>query len=84
MFDDNEFWSAAEIELEHDRQEAEADAKNGCWTRKDGSKIHVSEMSTDYIKNCIRYINRTDVYDVMLPYCGAKMVNWDGMEGEAE
>ena len=67
MFDDNEFWSAAEIELEQDRKEAEADAKNGCWTRKDGSKIHVSEMSTDYIKNCIRYINRTDVYDVMLP-----------------
>lgn len=67
MFDDNEFWAAAEIELEHDRQEAEADAKNGCWTRKDGSKIRVSEMSTDYIKNCIGYINRTDVYDVMLP-----------------
>lgn len=66
MFDEGEYWACAAAELEQDRQDAEADAKNGCWTRKDGSKIRVSEMSTDYIKNCIAYINRTDTYDVML------------------
>lgn len=46
----------------------EEDAKRGYWTTRDGSMIHVSQMTDSHILNTIRYIERNDMDDMYLPW----------------
>lgn len=49
-------------------KQIEEKAKKGYWKTKDGTVLHVSEMSDDHIKNCINYIKRHDKKDYFLPW----------------
>lgn len=35
-------------------------AMHGLWIKKDGELIHVSNMETSHIQNCIKMLNRND------------------------
>lgn len=39
---------------------AENNAMHGLWMKKDGELIHVSNMETSYIHNCIKMLNRNN------------------------
>lgn len=39
---------------------AENNASHGLWITKDGRYLHVSEMETSHIQNCIRMLKRYD------------------------
>lgn len=39
---------------------AHNNASHGLWITKDGRYLHVSEMETSHIKNCIRMLERYD------------------------
>ena len=53
MFDKNEFIITTETELETiDRL-----AKNGIWV-SNGKQIKIKDMTTEHIRNCIKYINK--------------------------
>lgn len=44
------------------------EAKAGFWETKDGTKIHVTDMTTSHIKNTINFIKRRDYNDRYLPW----------------
>lgn len=50
------------MEMEIDRQimyaRAEQLAREGRWTMRDGTEIHVTDMSNSHIENCIRMLKR--------------------------
>ena len=48
--------------------EVEHEAMRGFWTTKDGTRIHVSDMTESHIRNTIRYIERVDKIDLYLPW----------------
>lgn len=37
---------------------AQSEAEKGLWTMKDGTKIHVSEMTDRHIANCLAMLKR--------------------------
>ena len=50
------------------RQAVKNEAKEGFWTTKDGTVIHVSKMTTSHIRNTINFIKRKDFDDSYLPW----------------
>ena len=40
--------------------QAHNNASHGLWITKDGRYLHVSEMETSHIRNCIRMLERND------------------------
>lgn len=46
----------------------EDEAEHGVWTTKDGKEIPVEDMTTSHIQNTIKYIERTDKYDLYEPW----------------
>lgn len=46
----------------------EDEAKHGVWFTKDGQEIPVEDMTTSHIRNTIAYIERTDKYDLYMPW----------------
>lgn len=66
--------NAYEIEQAHNKWEdmcirAENNAMHGLWIKKDGELIHVSNMETSHIHNCIKMLNRNDspFKDIYIP-----------------
>ncbi len=47
-----------EIEQELIYARAASEAESGFWTMKDGTRIHVSQMTDKHIKNCLAMLNR--------------------------
>ena len=43
-------------------------AQTGIWTMKDGTKIPITEMSTEHLENCIKMIERNDKRDLFLSW----------------
>lgn len=48
--------------------EIEYESMRGFWTTRDGTRIHVSDMTESHIRNTIRYIERVDKIDLYLPW----------------
>ena len=48
--------------------EVRNEAMRGFWTTRDGSQVHVSDMTESHIRNTIRYIERVDKVDLYLPW----------------
>lgn len=48
--------------------EVENEANKGFWTTKNGTIIHVTDMTDDHIRNTINYIKRIDKIDLYLPW----------------
>ena len=46
----------------------EQEAKQGYWTTKSGETIHISDMTENHIRNCIKYIEKHDKEDLYLPW----------------
>lgn len=68
----------AETEYERDKEierweelsiRAHNNASHGLWITKDGRYLHVSEMDTSHIRNCMRMLERNDspFKDVYIP-----------------
>ena len=67
-------------EIEHEKQEladmheklqiqAKLNAFHGLWQTKDGDWLHVTEMGSQHIKNCIRMLERNNspFADIYIP-----------------
>lgn len=67
-------------EIEHEKQEladmheklqiqAKCNAFHGLWQTKDGDWLHVTEMGSQHIKNCIRMLERNNspFADIYIP-----------------
>jgi hypothetical protein len=50
------------------RREVIADYLSQGWHKKDGSVIPYKDMSTEYIKNCIKAIKKQNIGVAYLPY----------------
>lgn len=50
------------------RKSIEISAMRGFWTMKNGTKIHVSDMSESHIRNTIKFIKERDKVDLYLPW----------------
>ena len=57
---------AGSLELQY--EEIAKEAKNKIWTTKDGRKKHVRTMTTDHIRNTLKWIERNDPIDILLPW----------------
>lgn len=44
------------------------EAKAGFWETKDGTQIHVTDMTTSHIKNAINFIKKRNYHDRYLPW----------------
>lgn len=49
----------------------QAEVEEGYWTIKDGTRIHISEMSNSHIVNTIKFIQKRDKTDLWMPWVHA-------------
>jgi hypothetical protein len=63
-----EDWIEYDYEYEDEYRRIEDEARIGVWTTRAGEKIPVSEMTTSHISNTIRFLERKDINDLMMPW----------------
>lgn len=59
--------------LELKYEDIARDAKNKIWTTKDGRKKHVETMTTQHIRNTLKWIERNDPIDILMPWVNVFM-----------
>lgn len=56
------------VKEEELRMKIKEDAAKRIWTTYSGRKLNVGDMSNNHIENAIKYIQRNDKTDIMLPW----------------
>lgn len=75
-----EFGAEETAEAEAFAERIRKAAEGGIWTMRDGTKIHVSQMTDGHIRNTICMLKRNDVADLYLPWIEQLQKELDGRQ----